>query len=183
MVIGLAGPKLSGKGTAAAYFANNQNAQIYSMSGILTDITRRLHLSGTRANLITLASSLRAVFGVDILARVLKEDIRAAQDEIAVIDGIRYMEELRQFQQLKNFHLFYIDTPLKERYKRAQKRGEKVGEKEMSFMQFQEEEQAVTEQQITALQKYASVCLQNIDTIDTFYRGLEHEIKQLSALA
>lgn len=169
MVIGLTGPKLSGKGTAAEYWKEKNGAVQYSMSGILSDILDRLYLPKTRMNMIHVVTDLRERFGEDILAQVLKQDIENAQDKIAIIDGIRMPSEVELFSQLPGFQLVYIDAPTRTRYERALQRGEKEGESDMSFEEFEAEENAVTEQNIRSLREKAAVVIENTESLDDFY--------------
>ncbi len=178
MILGITGPKLSGKGTSADYLRSKHGAVIYSMSGILFDIANRLHLPTTRENLIKIATGLRSQFGEDILGQVLKQDLLAAGDALAVIDGIRMPSEFELFSELPGFQLLYIDAPVKERYERSLKRGEKEGETEMTFEQFQAEESAVTEQGIAGLKERASKVITNDSTIAELNSLLESIIKQ-----
>lgn len=178
MVIGLTGPKLAGKGTTAAYLENTHSASVYSMSGVLVDVAKRLHMPNSRANLIAIATGLRSQFGKDVLAQVLKKDIQAAKDDLAVIDGIRMQAEVDIFSTLPDFHLIFIDAPTKMRYERAQNRGEKAGEAEMNFEEFKAEEEAVTEQQIQSLQKKAQSVIKNDGTIDELYEQIQSILSQ-----
>lgn len=181
MVIGLAGPKLAGKGTVAKYLVEQRGGVAYSMSGILTDVATRLHKPNSRANLIAIVTGLRNQFGEDVLAHVLKQDILDAADELAVIDGIRMPTEVDLFSGVPGFSLFYIDAAVEARYQRALMRGEKAGESDMTFEQFQEEEQAVTEQRIVSLKDSATVIIENIGTIEELYTRLEEELQQLAS--
>lgn len=177
MIIGLTGPKLGGKGTTAAYLEKTKGAKIYSMSGILFDIAKRLHLPNSRENLISIVTGLRETLGEDILAKVLAADIEEAGDELAVIDGIRMKDEIDLFSGLKNFKLLYLDAPLEERYKRALARGEKDGESDMSFDEFKAEESAVTEQNIASFKELAQEIISNNDSLDSLYSRLESFIE------
>jgi dephospho-CoA kinase len=176
MVIGFTGPKLSGKGTAAKYLVEKYNAKTYSMSGILTDIAKRLHLENSRANLIAIATGLRGEFGKDILAKTLFQDILDAKDTIAVIDGIRMQAEVDIFSKLPGFQLIYVDAPLEIRFGRAKNRGEKVGESTMSLEDFKKEEGAQTEVEILSLKERAAHIL-NASDVSTFHAQLDQYMK------
>lgn len=182
MIIGLTGPKLSGKGTASNYLQEHHGAKAFSMSGILTDIVNRLYLPNSRANLIGIVTDLRARFGEDILARVLQRDIEEYQkkypEQLIVIDGIRMPSEVELFSQLPDFTLVYIDAPIEQRYNRATKRGEKEGETEMTFEEFQAEEKAATESHMEMLQQSAHTVVVNGATIEDLYASLEGVIEQ-----
>lgn len=173
MVIGLVGPKLSGKGTVAAYFIERYHARTYSMSGILVDIADRLYMPKTRMNLIGIVTGLRDQFGKDVLAHVLKKDIEKNDDPLAVIDGIRMREEVTIFSALSDFRLLYIDAPLELRYNRARGRGEKVGESQMTLEQFTAEESAVTELEISSMKEQTDIIIVNDRTLQELYAQLD----------
>lgn len=179
MVIGLAGPKLAGKSVAAAFFVNKYQAHVYSLSGILINIAKQLHLVESRENLIKIATGLRSSLGDDILAQTLQEEIKNAQPPLAVIDAIRYADELCEFQKLPHFNLIYIDAALPARYARAKNRREKVGEDSMTFDQFQSEEKATTEQAISTLQLQATISITNDASLENFYEQLRQVFKKL----
>ena len=177
MIIGLTGPKLGGKGTTAEYLQKKYGAVTYSMSGILFDIAQRLYLPTSRENLINIATALRSEFGEDILGKVLKEDIKKADDKIAIIDGIRMPSDVELFSQIPGFILLYINAPIQQRFKRAHSRGEKEGEKDMSFEQFEAEEKAVTEKGITNLLKKANTVIENNGSFDELYEAIKKAIQ------
>lgn len=176
MVIGFTGPKLSGKGTAAKHLVKMHSATVYSMSGILTDIAKRLHLENSRANLIGIATGLRSQFGKDVLAKTLYQDILESQDRLAVIDGIRMQDEVTIFSQLPGFQLIYVDAPLEVRFARAKGRGEKAGESTMTLEEFKKEEDAQTEVEIQSLKKQATHIL-NGSTMEEFYKQLNEYVR------
>lgn len=173
MVIGLTGPKLAGKGTAALYITKKYGASVFSMSGILSDIASRIHVENSRSNLIAIATGLRSQYGEDILAHVLKKDIEKNTSSHAIIDGIRLEKEVEIFSTLPDFHLLYIDAPVELRYQRALQRGEKAGETEMTFEEFLQEETAVTETGITSLQKNAHTIFMNATSLEALYAQID----------
>lgn len=180
MIIGLCGPKLSGKGTAADYLVQQHHARTYSMSGVLRDILNRLALSESRANMIHLAIALRNEFGNDILARALLPQLaRDTSNNVSIIDGIRYSEELTAFSALPNFRLLYITAPLLVRFERTKTRGEKVGEQGQSFEEFVKEEHAATEKHLVALADRAAGTIENNGTFDEFYKAIDAHVRTL----
>ena len=100
---------------SARHLQKQFGAVAFSMSGILTDIVNRLYVPNSRENLIAIVTDLRARFGEDVLAQVLKKDIEAFiakhPDTPIVIDGIRMPMEVEVFSQLPDFHLVFIDAP------------------------------------------------------------------------
>ena len=179
MVIGLAGPKLAGKGTVSDFLVKEHGAVVYHMSGIISDIISRLHLPKTRANLIATITGLRSELGEDILAQVLKKDIETAGDKLAIIDGIRMPMEVDVFSTLSDFRLWYIDAPMDVRYSRSLSRGEKEGETEMTLEEFEQEEHAVTETGITALATTATAVIMNNGSFADVYARVTEELGRL----
>lgn len=173
MVIALTGEKLAGKGTAAQYLAKYYGATVYHFSGILSDILIRLHQTNTRSNLVKLGSSLRTIFGDELLAEVLYEDIVKANDIVAVIDGMRYAKELTCLQQLPNFHLISVTAPMQLRYERTKQRTEKSDEAGITLSEFQARESDSTEQGISELKQQAEVTLNNTSSIPELYQQID----------
>lgn len=178
MIIGLVGPKLSGKGTIGKHLQEKYNAEMFTMSSIIGDIAKRLYLPNTRANLIAIVSGLRSTLGEDILAQVLKQDIERSQSKLIVIDGIRMPREVDLFSALPNFNLIFVDAPIEQRYERATKRGEKIEETTMTFEQFQAEEQAATETHIQSLRQQAKQVIHNDKSVDELHRAVDKLVQE-----
>lgn len=173
LVIGLTGEKLSGKGTVSAYLAKKYKAQHYRFSKILEDIINRLYLPNTRQNQIDIALALRDKYGNEILAHVLKKDIENDKQEISVIDGIRYWEELHILKNLTGFVLINITAPLEIRHARALKRKEKEDEQNISFADFKKIEEGPTEVIIKELARDADYTVLNDKTFDDLYNAID----------
>ncbi|MCW1929755.1 MAG: AAA family ATPase [Candidatus Kerfeldbacteria bacterium] len=171
-IVGLSGPKLSGKGTIARYLIDHKHAVAFSMSGVLSDIAKRMYMENTRANLIAIATGLRSQFGQTILAEVLAKDIARSQNELIVIDGIRLNSEVDIFSKLTGFELWYVDASVEERFQRAKMRGEKVEETTMTFEEFVAQESAVTEKEIQSLRLRAQHVLDNVTSMDDLYQEI-----------
>lgn len=172
-VIGLAGPKLSGKGTIARYLIEKNHAVAFSMSKVLSDIAQRMYLDNTRANLIAIATGLRSQFGQTILAEVLAKDVERSDQKLVVIDGIRLRGEVDIFSRIPGFELWYVDAPVEERYRRALLRGEKVEETTMAFEEFVAQESAVTEIEITSLRERAHRIFDNHSSLEALYSSID----------
>ena len=177
MIIGLTGPKLSGKGTISAYIQEHAGARTFSMSGILSDILARVYQENSRANLIGVVTDLRARFGEDVLAQVLAKDIAAFQKEhpdvVVIIDGIRMPMEVEVFSTLPGFELWFVDAAVEARFSRAKGRGEKAGESTMTFEEFVAEESAVTESHMGVMKKKAKNVIDNDGSMEELYAQIE----------
>lgn len=179
IILGIAGPKLAGKGTAVEYLNTTQGFVNFTMSDILVDVLARLGKNNSRVNIIALVGALRDAFGENILAKVLCEDIEKSDKQRIIIDGIRMNSEVDMFQELPGFKLMYMDAPLEDRYERAINRGEKAGESEMSFEEFKAEEQARSELQIKSLKDRADFVMFNKQSEEEMRAELDNIISNL----
>lgn len=176
MIIGLTGEKLSGKGTAAAYFKKKYQAEYFTLSNILSDILKRLHLENTRKNLVTLGITIRQAFGNDILAQTLKQDVLESQSSMIIIDGLRYPIEHEIFKNLPEYHLVYITAPIETRFSRLQQRTEKLDEQHMTLDEFIQREQDQTETGIQELKHLAMHTIQNTSSFENLYTQLDNAV-------
>ena len=177
LIIGLTGEKLAGKGTIAAYLAQEYNAKVYRMSGILDDILERLHLPIARENEIDLGAGLRDKFGEDVLAQCLKKDIEKDPHDLIVVDGIRMPREVEVFSSLPGFILVYVTASLEVRFARMKQRKEKLDEQDMDFAQFKEiEEKKITETSIPVIAQKAKVKIVNRGTIQELYAKVSNNL-------
>ncbi len=147
LVIGLSGKMGSGKTEISTYLSERYGAKQMRFSKILMDILERLHVPSTRSNLQKLGHGLRTCMGEDVLVKAFEGDIAEIGSGIAVIDGVRYPNEVEMINGFENSMVLYVDASQQLRYERCVKRGEK-GEASMSFEQFCENEGKETERHI-----------------------------------
>ncbi|EKD78263.1 MAG: hypothetical protein ACD_41C00382G0004 [uncultured bacterium] len=179
MVIALTGEKLAGKGTVAEYLQRTRQARVLRFSQPLTDILARLHQPNSRAELVALGGYLRERFGDDVLARVICSDIRATGDQLTVIDGLRYEAELLACRQLPTFYLLNVTAPVDIRFSRMQFRQEKADELNMSYAEFVQREQDVTEREIAQVQQQAGMTIHNTGTKQDLYNAVDQWLATL----
>ncbi len=173
MVIALTGAKLAGKGTAAAYLAEHHYGKVLRCSALLVDILDRLHRQATRAELVKLGRGLRELYGDDVLALALRDEIMLEPEACWIIDGVRYVSELQTLQDLPQFRLLNIKADLQTRYQRTRQRTEKSDESSMTFEEFSRRETDVTEQGLQQLEQLATHTINNNGTIPEFYHQLD----------
>ncbi|MDP3970505.1 MAG: hypothetical protein Q8P90_02295 [bacterium] len=173
MLIALTGEKLSGKGTASDYFANEKDAKKFRFSQVLFDILERLHKDTSRKNLVDLGIALRKVYGDDVLAQVLVEDIKKDNSKIQIVDGMRYLAEYELLKKLPNFKLVYVSVPMEVRFKRMKDRSEKADESAMTFDEFKQRETDKTEIEILELAKLADYTITNRGSLEDYYNQLQ----------
>lgn len=155
----------AGKGTAAKYLQQKYGGAPYGFSSILADILKRLNIDRTRPNFQTLSIILRQGFGEDVLAYAIENDAVTADDDLVVIEGIRRIEDLVALEPLPYFKLIAIDLAPELRFERMKKRGEKAGESDMTWEQFQTQDAAPTEATIPATMARAWKTLENSGSV------------------
>ncbi|KKU48378.1 hypothetical protein A3H10_04435 [Candidatus Uhrbacteria bacterium RIFCSPLOWO2_12_FULL_46_10] len=148
IIIGLVGPKGSGKGTVARYLQRRYGASIISCPDILSKVLSMLGIDHTRMNQIKLVQTLRATFGQDVMGRAVAMAIaklpRSAQ-RLVVIDNIRPRADWAPWRGKRNATLVAITADVRRRYERLRKRGKTAEEHALSYARFLREERLPTE--------------------------------------
>jgi len=181
--IGISGTNCSGKGVFKEYLEKKYHAKSFSLSDILRDEAKKLKVEITRETLIELGKKLRKK-DPSILAKKAIKRIKAEKpsEKIIVIDSIRNPYEVKMLKELKNFYLFFIDAPLKIRYKRALKRAR---EKEESltlkkFLNLEKLEMKKNpkpyEQNLLACKKLSDFIIVNDKDLNSFYKKIDKAI-------
>ena len=173
LILGFVGELSSGKGTACQYLAKKYDAPSYRFSTILRDILNRLYLDITRDHLQRLSTALRGEFGQDVLAKVIAQDVKNDPHSIITVDGIRRLSDITYLKDVAGFHLVYLTADQNIRYQRIIARGENSDDKNKTFEQFQADEQAEAELQITSTGATAEYTVTNNGTFEELYEQLE----------
>lgn len=181
IILGFVGMPGAGKGTATKYIKEKYGASMFRFSTVLSDILKRLSLPISRENLITLSETLRHGFGEDILAHVVESDALSDAADIVVIDGVRRINDLSGLEPLSQFKLVAIDAPPEIRYRRLMNRGERAGEKDMTWEQFLAEERAPTEVTIPPVMERAVYRMDNSGDLDALLKQLDAMMVELGA--
>lgn len=179
LIIGLVGRQGSGKGTAAKILQEKYGASLFRFSAVLGDILDRLALERSRDNLIKLSETLRQTFGEDALSYAIEHEATNTQGEIAVVDGIRRIEDIAALEPLPAFRLVEISAPAKVRFERMKGRGEKTGESGMSWEEFTEQEQAPTEVTIPSVAARAWKAIDNGGSSDELVAKIDAMMDEL----
>lgn len=174
-IIGLVGRQGSGKGTIAKLLQKEYGAKLFRFSAILGDVLSRIAVEKTRENLIALSEALRKTFGEDVLAYAIERDAATSDADVVVIDGIRRVEDIAALEPLPQFKLIFVDAPAKLRYERMRGRGEKPGEREMTWDTFLHDEHAGPELTIDDVAKRAAHRIDNSGTEEE----LEAKIREI----
>ncbi len=151
MVIGITGLPGAGKGTAAAYLVEKYGGVAKQFSGPLRDMLTRLHQPITREHMQDLAKHLREIFGKDVFAETLLQDVQAAKESLIVMEGFRYFDEYNILKQHPNFVFVAIETTFENRLQRIQQRSENVGDGQVTAESFTKQHEHETEKGIPDL--------------------------------
>ncbi len=176
-IIGLVGEKGSGKDTFAKYLSeiSEQKINHIRFSDLLKQTLKLWDLPITRANLQKLAQVLED-FGSGTVAHGLEKQINETDAEIIILDGIRWKPDVELLKKFPKHKLVYITADPKLRFERLRNRGEKIGESEMSYQQFLEEEKAPNELLIPEIGSGADLKIENNGSIEEF----DSQIKEFS---
>lgn len=174
LLIGLVGEKGSGKDTFSKYLTqiSNQKISHIRFSDLLKETLKLWDIEVTRANLQKLAQILEE-FGEGTVAKGIEKQLKNIDADIVILDGIRWKPDVALLKKFPNHKLIYITADPKLRYQRLRSRGEKIGESDMSYDQFIEEEKAPNELLIAEIGSDADIKIQNNGTIEEFDSKIE----------
>jgi dephospho-CoA kinase len=176
LVVGVAGRIGSGKSEISSYLSKNYGAGHHRFSQILEDILTRLHMPPDREALQRLGAALRSSISPDVLVNAFKADIEGAAEDIVVVDGIRYLNEVEMLREFNKSILIYTSVPREIRYERIQKRGER-GENHLTLEEFMEAENRETEKHLDEVNAVADIILDNSGSKMEFHKKIDEIIK------
>lgn len=96
---------------------------------------------------------------------------------IVIFDGVRWLSDVQMIKNFSGGKLVFIDAKKIIRYKRIRNRGEKPEEKNLSFGQFEAEEDALTENFIPQIQGIADFVIENNGSKKAFQEEVESFFK------
>lgn len=181
LIIGLVGQAGSGKGTVADMLREEYGAGYVRFSGILGELLDTLGIEKSRDNFIAISKAVRDAFGEDVLSYAVEKKSLTAPEEIIVVDGIRRPEDIVALEPLPQFKLISIDVSPELRFERMKKRGEKAGETDMTWEEFQAQEDAETERTIPSVMERAWKTIPNEGTKEELESAVREIMKDLGA--
>jgi len=173
IIFGLVGEMASGKGTVAKYIENKYFAKSHKFSAPLRDVLSRIYVSNNRKNMQELSFALRQLFGQDLLAKTISQDVENDKNLVVVVDGIRRFADIKYLKHLPGFKLVYITADIKTRYERMTKRGENDDEENKTFEQFQLDNQAEPESEIPRVGETADATINNNGSQEELYEQID----------
>lgn len=181
IILGLVGPIASGKGTVCQYLKEIHDADILRFSTMLRDVLNRFYIEQSRENMQTLSSTLRQLFGDDLMAKTIANDVNNSKAAIIALDGVRRQSDIKYLKELPNFHLIEISADQKIRYERITKRGENTDDIHKSFEDFQADELKEAELQIKDVAKNAEFHIDNNGSKENLNKQIADIIRQLQS--
>lgn len=181
-IIGLVGEKGSGKDTFARFLQEiikDKSVVHLRFSDLLKKTLNLWDLQITRANLQKLAQVLEEGFGSGAVAHGIEIQIRKSNADIIILDGIRWIPDVKLLKKFPSHILVYITADSKLRFERLKTRGEKKGESEMAYEQFLKEEKAPNELLIPEIGSKADYKIINNSSIEDFKKEVEKFLNSL----
>lgn len=179
-IIGLIGPKGSGKGTIAQYLAKHYGATVLTISDILNLSLNQLSIPITRVNQIGLALALRKTFGPLVLSHALAGLIaNIPGNNPIIIDGLRMPGDWETWRSKRNAALIAVHADPDIRFARIRKRGKNPEEKRLTWQKFLAEERLPTERAIAGVSKTADYTITTNGDIATVLRDVDAIAKKL----
>ena len=180
IILGLVGELAAGKGTIVNYLKKKHSAVSFRYSDSLRENLELYGLEISRENMQNLSTLLRKNFGENILAKGMVKKVNNSKNNIIVIDGVRRHTDIENLGDVEGFNLIYITADQKIRYERYIERNENVGDGEMDFEQFQEKEEAETEQQIPEIGAEAKYKINNNGNLEGLHQQIENILKEIN---
>ncbi|MFH1713112.1 MAG: AAA family ATPase [Candidatus Jacksonbacteria bacterium] len=173
IILGIAGEIGSGKTSVAKYLQAKYQAELFSFSGMLRDILKRLYLPETRENLQTLSTVLRQNFSEDLMSKVIAYDIERSQSAVIVAEAVRRPSDIVYLKKLPNFYLINVCADFKNRYQRITDRGENSDDQTKTLDKFQKELQQESELKIKEIAKQANFVIDNNGNLEELYKQID----------
>lgn len=123
-IIAFVGMPASGKGEVAAV-AKELGYPVVNMGDVIREEVHRLGLEPTDENLGGTGTRLRKEEGLSAIARRCVTKLRASEGGVAVVDGVRNIEEVHLFKEEfgSDFLLINVESSTEDRLARIKARG------------------------------------------------------------
>jgi dephospho-CoA kinase len=180
ITIGLVGEIGSGKTTVANYLKERYQAVLFSFSGMLRDVLKRLYLEESRSNMQILSTILRQNFSQDLMSKVIMRDVKQAKASLVVTEAIRRPSDTAYLKQLPRFYVMAIQTDAKTRYQRLRNRSENPDDQTKTWEEFKKDAIAESEQKIREIAQQADFTIDNSGTMEELYKQVNKIVKLLN---
>jgi dephospho-CoA kinase len=132
-----------------------------------------MKIEQSRANLQLLSTILRQNFGEDLLSKILAEDVRNADVQLIITEGIRRPSDIVYLKDVPGFKIIAVKTDARIRFERLTQRSENVDDKNKTWEQFQQDEQQEADRQIRDVMEKADFSLDNGGSAEDLYAQID----------
>ncbi len=176
-VLAFVGAPAAGK-TKAATIAAELGIPVVTMGDEVRKELRKRGLPQNDTNTGRVATELRAIEGLDAIAKRCVPRINAIATEVVLVDGIRGIAEVETFKKEfgDEFLLVNIEAPLEVRYERIKSRGRE--DDLLSLEEFKKREAREKGWGMGDAMKIAARIIKNESTIDEFKEELKEFLQQ-----
>ncbi|TSD02747.1 MAG: Uncharacterized protein Greene071436_401 [Parcubacteria group bacterium Greene0714_36] len=154
-------------------------------SDIWREILALLGQEESRENISQLATAVRiALKNEGVLVEAIQKRLAAIRADIAILDGLRKVEEVEPLVHSHGGILVYISASAKTRFERRRLHAETTDEKGMTWQQFMHQEAIPTETSIRTIgETMADYHIENNGTVEEFESGISVFLKKYGFLA
>lgn len=178
--LGICGEIGSGKDTIGHRLKTYKNATVLVSSELLGKILFLLHLDPENRDLLQkLPIGLREHLGESVISKAMIADMLESKKKIVAWNGVRFLSDVSAIQRLPNSFIIGLHTDPEIRFNRIKKRGQKSGEAEITWEQFQKQSEKQTEQSIRDIIKNSDFTLTNNGTEQEFYEQIDELLEKL----
>lgn len=173
IIIGLTGPICAGKGTVVKYLEGKYGAVSCRFSTMLRDLLARLYLPVSRENMQNISTAVRQLFGEDIMAKVIAEDVKKDQHKIIVVDGVRRIADIKYLREIDGFKLVRLVAEPEIRFKRLVERKENPGDEHKTYEQFLADHEKEADAQVPIVMAEANLEIKNNSSLEALYEQVD----------
>ncbi len=183
MIIGLTGTIASGK-DALADVLKNHDFVYFSLSDEVREEAKLKGIELTRENLQKLGNAMRKEHGPSVFAKRVAMKIIDTHKNY-VLNGIRIVEEIKEFKKWPDFFLISVDAPSKIRFERLLKRNRESDPKTYeAFIKVDEADRGLINtgnpQEVEKCMQIADLKMINDGTIEEWNEKTKKLMEQLS---
>ncbi len=178
-IIAVAGMPGAGK-SIVSNVAREMGYQVYSMGDVVRGEAKRLGIEPTPANLGMIAVELREKNGPAVVARMLADGLQEGSSKAVVVEGVRSMDEVREFQRHFKVSILAVICSQQTRYLRLKARGRSDDPKDI--VEFNERDEREIRLGITQVIDSADRRVSNEADEKTFRRRVRRVLRELASI-
>ena len=176
-IIAISGMPGSGK-SLVSNVARQMGYHVYAMGDVVRDEAKRLGLEQSPANLGMIALKLRKEEGPAAVARILGDQMRNDDSKIAIVEGVRSVDELQEFRRCFKVTVLAVVCSSRTRYSRLKKRGRSDDPRNIS--EFRERDKRELRLGIGKVMDTADRQIKNEADVITFKSQVREALEEMS---